>query len=55
MTIESIIITLLCAVVAYCVGRTVGIAKGFSDAYIMLEKYRETCNGKGGDNAEADN
>ena len=39
MTILLIIIALLCVVIAYCVGRVVGIAKGFSNAFSMLENY----------------
>lgn len=39
MTVLLIIIALLCAVLAFCVGRVVGIAKGFSNAFTMLENY----------------
>lgn len=33
------IIALLCVVLAYCIGRVVGIAKGFSSAFTMLDNY----------------
>lgn len=50
MTILLIIIALLCVVIAYCVGRVVGIAKGFSNAFTMLENYETK---KGGIYAKA--
>lgn len=46
MTALLIIIALLCVVVAYSVGRTVGIAKGFSNAFRMLENYETKKGGK---------
>ena len=52
MTILLIIIALLCVVIAYCVGRVVGIAKGFSNAFTMLENYETK---KGGIYAKASN
>ena len=39
MTVLLIIIALLCVILAFCVGRVVGIAKGFSNAFTMLENY----------------
>lgn len=50
MTVLLIIIALLCVVLAYCIGRVVGIAKGFSNAFTMLEHYEAT---KGGKDAKA--
>ncbi len=50
MTVLLIIIALLCVVLAYCIGRVVGIAKGFSNAFTMLDNYETK---KGGIYAKA--
>lgn len=50
MTVLLIIIALLCVILAFCVGRVVGIAKGFSNAFTMLENYETK---KGGAYAKA--
>ncbi len=42
MTALLIIIVLLCVVIAYYIGRVVGIAKGFSNAFTMLERYEKS-------------
>lgn len=50
MTVLLIIIALLCVVLAYCIGRVVGIAKGFSNTFTMLDNYETK---KGGIYAKA--
>ena len=39
MTIVIIIIALCCVAVAYYLGRIVGMAKGFSNAFKMLDRH----------------